>query len=706
MTDLATPAPARTDERGTSIIRGRHLPALDGLRALAVLGVMAYHLGLGSVAGGYLGVDLFFVLSGFLITTLLIEERLSTGVLALRAFWGRRARRLLPASLSMVVVVVVTFCWAQRYWLPPLQPSTSISGLRGDAYATVLYVANWHAIFAKESYFALFQAPSPLKHTWSLAIEEQFYLVWPLVVAVIVKGLRGSWRRVGAIVGVGTTVASALVMLAMFEAGVGASAIYYNTFARAFDLTVGASLAFLLAGKGEPSERGRRTLALAAPVSLVLLLGFWHAAGKGGIDGLPKRFMFQGGFLVCAVLAAVVIADARQQRPSVLGRVLGWAPLAWIGTISYGLYLWHWPAYCLLTPLRTNLSGHRLDLVKVAVTFVLATVSFYLLERPLRRMRYPKLARWTVAPIAMAATIAITSVATAWAVPPLAATPPTAPVTPVNGVIPGSGGLEGQVPIHLRFTPSPRHKVRVLILGDSVMFSLELALAKALGSTGEAVDFKRAFPGWGLTKDPNWSTVLAGQLQRLRPTLVVAMWGWDNRAALEHPALYDLLLDRFVHEATSGPYGAKGFLFLEYPPTGDLGWAGSSALGEVLGSAPARAAFATSAKSVVARHPGVAMYLPVASSLLLNGAYTSWLPPSDHRDVPKAAWVRVRSVDTVHICQPGAVEMAAAVAADFEQVFSMAPPMGPWWTGRWVHDPRYAGQLIDCPDDHPRPGKV
>ena len=166
-------------------VRGRHLPALDGIRALAILGVFAYHLGFGWASGGYLGVDLFFVLSGFLITSLLVEEWLETKKIGLAAFWGRRARRLLPGLLLMLVVLGVYLA------LFGPGPLVDLHEVRDDAIATVLYVANWHQLFAHQSYFDEFAAPSPLQHTWSLGIEEQFYLVWPLVVVGLLAVARG-----------------------------------------------------------------------------------------------------------------------------------------------------------------------------------------------------------------------------------------------------------------------------------------------------------------------------------------------------------------------------------------------------------------------------------------------------------------------------------------------------------------------------------
>ena len=181
----------------TTAVTGRHLPALNGLRGLAVIGVVAYHLQLGWAQGGYLGVDLFFVLSGFLITTLLLEEWVGAGRINLVAFWGRRARRLLPALFLVVAALALYLICNARFGGPGANGLIDLSGLRGDAIATLLYVNNWHLIFAHQSYFAQFSTPSPLQHTWSLAIEEQFYLVWPPLLLVLLRYGRRGWRRVG-----------------------------------------------------------------------------------------------------------------------------------------------------------------------------------------------------------------------------------------------------------------------------------------------------------------------------------------------------------------------------------------------------------------------------------------------------------------------------------------------------------------------------
>ena len=215
-------------------------PALDGLRALAVGAVVAYHLDGHGLRGGFLGVDTFFVLSGFLITSLLLVELERTRGVALVAFWGRRLRRLLPALLGVVAAVGV-YAWL-------FAPSMERASLRGDSVAGLLYVANWRFVASGQSYFDLFSAPSPLRHLWSLAIEEQFYLVWPLVVlgAAAIVGWRASLARivVGLIAAIGA-VASIVAMARLYDAS-DPSRAYYGTDARVHTILIGCLLAVVV----------------------------------------------------------------------------------------------------------------------------------------------------------------------------------------------------------------------------------------------------------------------------------------------------------------------------------------------------------------------------------------------------------------------------------------------------------------------------
>src|SRR5581483_5275652 len=304
--------------QGTSI---RYLPALDGLRALAVAGVICYHGSLAWAGGGFLGVDAFFVLSGYLITTLLLREWQSsstgtewspTGRIDLKAFWTRRARRLLPALLLVLGSVAL-------YAVFVAAPS-ELRSIRGDGIASLFYVSNWRFIFSGQSYFAQSGAPSPLRHFWSLAIEEQFYLLWPLIVYGILRWRRGSVRSLALFAGVAAA-GSAVLMYALYTPGLDPSRVYYGTDTRASSLLVGALLAMLMLRRPELTGRPARWA--------VHLAGLVAAAGLGYIWATATEhsdWLYRGGFVVAAVLVAVVIASVTQPRCGPLGRVLSLRP--------------------------------------------------------------------------------------------------------------------------------------------------------------------------------------------------------------------------------------------------------------------------------------------------------------------------------------------------------------------------------------------
>jgi peptidoglycan/LPS O-acetylase OafA/YrhL len=226
-------------------------PGLDGLRALAVVAVLLYHGGVSWSGGGFLGVEMFFVLSGFLITSLLVAEWGRSGAIALRAFWARRARRLLPALFALVAAIGVYYALAG--------PTKAIPGLQGDGIATLLYISNWHQVAAGTNYFAASGPVSPLQHTWSLAIEEQFYLLWPVLVLAVLgfARRRGATQRrsLQVLLGLSLTgaVAAAVEMALLFDSGRGLDRVYYGTDTRATGLLLGASLAIALAIRQRPN---------------------------------------------------------------------------------------------------------------------------------------------------------------------------------------------------------------------------------------------------------------------------------------------------------------------------------------------------------------------------------------------------------------------------------------------------------------------
>ncbi len=707
------PDPAAAGTTAPRAVTGLHLPALDGLRAVAVAGVVAYHLGFGWASGGYLGVDLFFVLSGFLITGLLLEEWTGAGRINLSAFWARRARRLLPALFLVLVAIGAYVVLNGRFGPPGSTAQVDLSGLRGDGFATLLYVANWHAILAHQSYFAQFSAPSPLQHTWSLAIEEQFYVVWPIVLLTLLAWAGRHWRRIGLALCLGGVLASAALMAALYHPGGDPTRVYFGTDTRAFDLLAGAAIAMLAAARAQPGPRARRLLHTAALPAAAGLGVFWVVAGTpaGAAAGLPRSWMFEGGFLACAALATVVVADARLLQQGPLGAVLSLRPLRWLGTISYGIYLWHWPVLVYLSTARTGLVGWQLDLARVAVTLAMATASFYLVERPLRRRRYRGWAGRSLAPLGAAVTAAVVVVST---VPAVAAPTSRAPVVAAAPVgrgtaVAGAGGFAGQRPIVLPPGSFSRaDPLRVTALGDSVMYVAEPGIAAALGATGEATVTNNSIPGFGLSTATVWPTEFPAMLRAQRPQLVLATWSWDDDWALTKPAQYTATLERAVRtllDPGGGVTGARGVIFLQFPPSGPVVPYGTQLTASDRRLDAQRVAGQRAWNRVVESlpqvFPGRVMYLPVGGSILLDGRYYPWLPPQGRPHAPRSIWVRVRMVDNVHLCPAGVVRYADAVLADLTDLYHLAPARAGWWGQSWVGDPRYNTPPGSCPDDHP-----
>ena len=312
------------------------------------------------VTGGFLGVDAFFCLSGFLITSLLLGEARHTGTIRLGAFWARRARRLLPA-LCLVLCFVGLYAWLAA-------PAGAYPGLRLDSLATLLYVANWHFVLQGQTYFQAALAPSPLTHTWSLAIEEQFYLVWPIVVLAIVK-LRRSAATVLVVAAAGA-VASTAWMAWLHQGGGDPTRLYYGTDTHAMTMLTGAALAAALAllakGRDASSIRARGAQSVAVQV-----LGFGGAAVLGvmalKVTGTTP-WLYRGGFLVAGVATAAIILSVVTVPRGILSTILGLGPVRYLGRISYGLYLWHYPLFLWLDHERTGLYGVRLLALRVGVT--------------------------------------------------------------------------------------------------------------------------------------------------------------------------------------------------------------------------------------------------------------------------------------------------------------------------------------------------
>jgi peptidoglycan/LPS O-acetylase OafA/YrhL len=347
-----------------------YLPGLDGIRAIAVLAVMAYHLNFGWAQGGLLGVQVFFVLSGYLITDLLVAEYRRHRGIRLGQFWLRRARRLLPA---LFVVLFVTVGWATLF------DRSQLTALRSDLPSSIFYFSNWWFIFHHVSYFAKFGPPSPLGHLWSLSIEEQFYLVWPLLLLVGMRWIHS--KRIFIVVILSLAAASAAEMGLLFAASPGGdpTRVYDGTDTRAFALLIGAALAFALPRNrsfGAITPGARRLLnALGAAGLLGIFAMFWQTN-----EYQPS--LYEGGMVVLAVLTAVVIG-VTVHPGSQLGSILGREPLRWVGERSYAIYLWHYPVIVLTTPLNAPPNVAR-ALLQIGATFALAALSWRFVEDPVR----------------------------------------------------------------------------------------------------------------------------------------------------------------------------------------------------------------------------------------------------------------------------------------------------------------------------------
>ncbi|HZT64904.1 MAG TPA: acyltransferase family protein [Acidimicrobiales bacterium] len=679
------------------------MPGLDGLRALAVGAVIAYHLNLGWASGGYLGVDLFFVLSGFLITGLLAAERRRDGRISLRSFWGRRARRLLPALFGVLVAVSLFALLAGA------SPGGASGGLnrqllRGDGLAALAYFANWHFLAAHQSYFAQFSAPSPLQHTWSLAIEEQFYIVWPLLLVGLAVLAGRSWRKVA--LGATALLAwwSVAAMAIVSHGAADPSRAYFGTDARAFELLVGAGLALLLSDRPDWEPRRPGWLQAGGGGALALLIAGWATLAG------PPAWMFRGGFLAASLLGGVLIASVSRPQPGPLGRVLASPPLAWVGRISYGLYLWHWPVLRLLPTSRWPTPVA--DLARVGVTFALAATSYYLVEVPVRRGALPGWRRLAALPAAAGATAAALLFASAPAATAVAAAPPPfVPPPPVTTTLPPtpttttpsstttsstttSTSTTVAAPLaafRLPRVPTAADPLRVLVVGDSVMNDTEPALAAVLESTNVVRVTNTAAPWWGLTQS-KWRTDWPALIAQDRPEVVIGTWGWDIGAAASDPAGYAALLDSAV--ATLVDHGVDGMVLVQYPKIGPHPGFDSATLATVERD---RQAWNSVAAAEAARRPGTVAYLPVAAALELHGQYATWLPGPDGR------WTRARMIDDVHPCPTGAARTSAAVEALLAPAWSLPAPAPTWWQGSWVHDPRFDEPPGSCPDDQPPP---
>ncbi|HJQ43528.1 MAG TPA: acyltransferase family protein [Jatrophihabitantaceae bacterium] len=447
------------------------VPALDGVRALAVLAVLASHAGIPGVSGGFVGVDVFFVLSGFLITSLLLDERNRTGRADLAGFWARRARRLLPAALVMITAVV-----AFRGLMRP----DAVAGLRDDALSAALWFGNWRWATQGTDYFSQGGTASPLQHTWSLAVEEQFYVIWPCLLMLVLAGVMGAHARSRRV----TTFALSGVAVSAFvtwrlTASATPGRVYFGTDVRAQELLVGAALAGMLARtwrwRSAP-RRARRSPQSASRYGLPTFLSLGGLAVLGiaahRVHGTPSDFR-HGLLLIISVASAALIAGLMLDRRSIVSTFLSMPMLVALGRISYGVYLWHWPVYSVVTGARTGLRTYELAGLRFVVTLVLASLSMALIERPAQRVRIQPRRLLPAAVGAVGAVLVFTACAA-----PMGRVPVMVPAASGSDLPPGTTAAqvkaaEGLVVQHVKPRPTNHAgPMRVSVFGDSIGWTL------------------------------------------------------------------------------------------------------------------------------------------------------------------------------------------------------------------------------------------
>ena len=382
-----------TPPAGRPISAVPYLPGLDGVRALAVMAVILYHAGVSWMPGGFLGVEVFFVISGYLITLLLLAEHERTGRISVSAFYGRRARRLLPALMVLLAAV------ATLYSVVPYLRS-SLARERAGLFWGFFYGSNWYQIHVGQSYFDSTARPPLLRHLWSLAVEEQFYIVWPLIMVVVMKVFRRRLPQIGMAFLV-LALSSAVLMAVLYDSS-NPNRVYLGTDTRAAGLLLGAAMAMFwrpyALARGRLGQRGR--IVSIAGIVGSLILFFTHTTFHDVVytDAQVKGYdiLYLGGFLLVGLATVMVIASATHMKSFYGQKILGFKPLAWLGTRSYGLYLWHWPIFQLTRPGAVDEGGDIdwpfsvLMIFRLGLTFALTEASYRLIETPIRRRTVKK----------------------------------------------------------------------------------------------------------------------------------------------------------------------------------------------------------------------------------------------------------------------------------------------------------------------------
>jgi peptidoglycan/LPS O-acetylase OafA/YrhL len=622
-----------------------HLPGLDGLRALAVIGVLAFHDD--RLTGGFLGVDLFFAVSGFLITTLLIDELQRTNTIDLIGFWGRRLRRLLPAVMVLLVVVVIFF----RLFADTGQWIIA----RNDAPWAQFYVANWHQISSGAGYWDAFAAPSAFEHLWSLAIEEQFYVVWPLL--VIGAWRIGRTRALGTLTGIGI-IASFVAMLTIYDGG-DPTRVYMGTDTRAFSLLCGAFVALpairhaITAGM----QKFRRA-ASGLTAALIVALGFmWFT-----VDG-QSEWLFRGGLLahsIASSLLAILVASSSSR----LSVIFSWRPLAYIGRLSYALYLWHWPVFIFCTSERLDVDGLTLTAIRMGITLALSIASYLLVEQPIRHK-----AKWAHGSQGRQAFMATTLAAIViWFV---ITTPSSTNAVDNDALVAAVATTVAEPSLEVTTTTSTtlvQQKPVVsslYYLGDSVAYDMWPAIGAVLQAANVTAN-SGAFGGVGIIPTEVNTTPLqslAVELDRYAVDLLIlqlSVWDAQQDNSKQQAALDDLVT--FVTERN------LHLVFVSFPSIAPDR------------SEPGQTSLEDKARAVANQSDGSIIYLDQRS--VLGEVFTLDIDGDGNPE---------RKRDGIHVCPTGALRSAQWLIQELSTHFEgITPPSDDSWaTGDWAQDSRY-----------------
>jgi peptidoglycan/LPS O-acetylase OafA/YrhL len=651
MTVETASAPATASSGGHAF---SYLPALDGLRGLSVAAVLFFHAG--HLRGGFLGVDLFFALSGFLITTLLIREVETTGRVDLKKFWGRRMKRLMPAALATLVITTLLL---YRYG----QVAEQAAAVKDGPWAQ-FYLANWHQLSGSSGYWASFELPRVFSHMWSLAIEEQFYMVWPVV---LLGCARAGWRNQRVLVGIilAGCVASVATMILLYDRA-DPTRVYMGSDTRAASILVGALFATSFLRRAVAAVHRAIGPALQwVCVVLAVALGIGWAL----IDGPASPWLFQGGMFAHSTVAAVLVACCAHTPDEWVSKVLGTAPLRLLGTLSYSLYLWHWPIYVLLDEERTGTSGWSLVALRIGVSLAAAIASKVLVEDPVRFRT-----GWLHGRAAFGSFVVVMALGGGfWVVVP---DPDTAPavfdpstievVSPTTTLAPATTAASGAASSTTTAAPTttlPRTRIsRVLFLGDSIAYDQQPAIEAAVRAAGLAFE-GRAFPAQGVLSEkadswPEYRDVIA----TFTPDLVVYQLSvWDLGPVDQQRAAYQRFVD-LVRGAKSS------LLFLGMPPF------------QTMDPKSTLPQLPPIVQQLAAVDPANVRYLPVTD---VWG--TTYAQDLDKDGVPE------RKPDGVHMCPSGAARIAAWLVEQLAKTYDgvRPAPVRSWATGPWTNDERF-----------------